>query len=167
MSENVDYQLRLARIRPRTSATVLRASLNSALLRTISVLRKTHEGENIHWQITLGDDLLVDIDEHDLLELAGIVLENAAKWAASRVVVTTASVGGHAVAQVTDDGPGLSKEQIAQIGARGTRISDERSGSGFGLAIALEIAATNGASIEFSSAPESGLTVEIALPSST
>jgi signal transduction histidine kinase len=163
ISEDVDYQLRLARIRPRSSATVLRTSLNAALLRTISVLRKTHAGENINWQVTLNEDAMVDIDEHDLLELTGIVLENAAKWATSKVVVTTGVSGACAVTEVRDDGPGLSDDQIAQIGTRGVRIREERPGSGFGLAIALEIAAVNGARIEFSSAPGSGLTVGVAL----
>jgi signal transduction histidine kinase len=165
MTENVDYQLQLARIRPRTSATIIRTSLNAALLRAIGVLRKTHAGEAIHWRVELGADLMVDIDEHDLLELAGIVLENAVKWASSRVIVTTSTTDGFAIAEVIDDGPGLTPDQIDQIGTRGVRLRTDRPGSGFGLAIAGEIARVNEAKLSFSSR-SGGLRARIALPPS-
>lgn len=164
MTEQVDYQLRLAGIRPRTSTTVIRSSLNSALLRTISVLRKTRQGEAIHWEAALGADVDVDVDGHDLLELVGIVLENATKWAQSSVSVSTAIDGNVTVTVVSDDGPGLSDDEIARIGVRGLRFNHETPGSGFGLAIAREIATTNRGTIDFARAKPSGLSVTIRLP---
>ena len=164
MTEQVDYQLRLAGIRPRTSATVLRASLNAAVLRTISVLRKTHEGEAIQWNASLGAEFEVDIDARDLLELLGIVLENAAKWARSTVSISTHERGGMIETIVEDDGPGLTNEQILDLGVRGHRLSEDRSGSGFGIAIAREITTTNGGTMSFKRGQLGGLSVTVTLP---
>ena len=112
MSDRIDYQLRLARLRLRAQSDLISSSLNTALTRTISVIRQTHEGETLAWNVDLGPDVSVDIDSHDLLELAGVLLENAAKWARSRVDVTVRESEGGVELTIADDGPGLTDEQI-------------------------------------------------------
>src|SRR5690606_34227473 len=69
MSDRVDYQLRLSRLRLRTRAHQLSASLNEAVDRTVAVLVRTRDGERVAWQVDLSPGLVIDIDRHDLTEL--------------------------------------------------------------------------------------------------
>ncbi len=164
MDDRIEYQLRLSRLRMRTPTHQLSASLNDAVNRTIAVLSRTQEGEVLDWQVELVEGLTVDIDPHDLMELVGVVLENAAKWGRTRVVVTGNAGAGQAELRVADDGPGLTEEQIAHLGVRGQRHDESRRGSGLGLAIALEVVALNAGSMHFARAAEGGLEVIVRLP---
>lgn len=163
MTVRTDYQLRLARLRPRTAAQALSASLNGALLRTVSVLRKTGGGERLFWRVDLATDCAVDIDRYDLLELVGNLIENAVKWTRTRIDITSACSEGHAEVRIGDDGPGMTEDQIAVIGRRGVRLDESRPGSGFGLAIAFEIVALNRASLVLGRSEHGGVGVTLRL----
>lgn len=164
MSERVDYQMRLAALRVRTSSHLTRSSLNTAIIRTLTVLKKTGRGESLHWAAELSDDCWVDIHRQDLMELVGITLENAAKWASSRVVVRSLRNDQHAILEVMDDGPGIADGQLQLLGTRGMRLDESLPGSGLGLAIAAEILDINQGAIRFSRAQIGGLIVTIILP---
>ena len=164
MSERIDYQMRLAALRVRTSAHSARSSLNSAVIRTLTVLKKTGRGETLHWIAELGDDCWVDVHRQDLMELVGITLENAAKWATSRVIIRSIRDDGNAVLEICDDGPGIPEDQLKSLGTRGMRLDQTLPGSGLGLAIAAEILEINQGSMTFSRAQVGGLIVTITLP---
>lgn len=164
MSDRIDYQLRLTRLRLRAPSHVLSTSLNTALSRTIAVVRQTHDGEMLAWNVDLGSEVLVNIDGHDLLELVGVLLENAAKWARTRVDVAVRQVDDSVEVTIADDGPGLSEEQIARLGVRGRRLDESRHGSGFGMAIAMEILALNNGTAELGRSEHGGLSVKLRLP---
>ena len=155
--------MRLASLRLRAGTHVANASLHAAVIRTLDVLRKTQRGEELAWMIELGADNVIDIDRQDLLELVGVVLENASKWAQTSVTIATRKAGDMAEVVVGDDGPGLSAEQIAAIGPRGRRMDESRPGTGFGLAIALEILKLNGGEAVFGRSDRGGLQVVLRL----
>jgi signal transduction histidine kinase len=164
MSKRVDYQMRMSAIRLRTSAHVEKASLSTAVIRTITVLKKTSRGEDLHWLAELPEDCLVDIHRQDLIELVGIILENAAKWARSRITVRSTVTGDVARLEIADDGPGIPEHHLARLGLRGTRLDESVPGTGQGLAIAREIIAVNKGNLEFSRAAVGGLSVLVTLP---
>jgi signal transduction histidine kinase len=164
MSDRIDYQLRLARLRLRSRSHVLTTSLSTALSRTVAVVRQTHDGEMLAWDVDLGPGVSVNIDAHDLLELVGVLIENAAKWARHRVDIAVRLDDSHVEVIIADDGPGLSEEQIAQLGVRGQRLDESRQGSGLGLAIAMEILALNNGTAELVRSRHGGLEVKLRLP---
>lgn len=164
MDDRVEYQLRLSRLRMRTATHLLSASLNEAVERTVAVLARTQEGEELDWDLALEPDLRVDIDRHDLMELVGVILENAAKWGRTRVRVEARLLGGTVELRIADDGPGLSDAQMERLGERGQRHDESRKGSGLGLAIATEVVALNAGSVLFAHAPEGGLEACVRLP---
>ena len=164
MSERVDYQLRLAALRIRTVAHSARSSLNTATLRTVTVLKKTGRGEQLHWVAELMEDCWVDVERQDLMELVGVTLENAAKWATTKIIVRATREGDFAVIDICDDGPGVPEHQLAQLGIRGRRLDEARPGTGLGLAIASEIIDINHGQIRFNRADIGGLHVTISLP---
>jgi signal transduction histidine kinase len=127
------------------------------------VIRRTPEGEHLAIETQLSH-LLVDIEPRDLIELVGALIENAAKWAVSRIELEARPDDGAALLRIADDGPGLSAEDISRIGRRGQRLDQSSQGSGLGVAIAHEIAALNGGRIEFGRAAIGGLEVRVTLP---
>ena len=164
MADRVDYQLRLSRLRMRPRAHELAADLEDALTRTIAVLERTREGEKLDWKLESAEPLTLDIDPHDLIELVGVILENAAKWAKSEVRVTTRREQATGVLEIADDGPGLSDEKIAHLGQRGRPLDGSGHGSGLGVAIAQEIAALNSGSLTFGRSSQGGLAVTLRMP---
>jgi signal transduction histidine kinase len=164
MADRIDYQLRLSRLRVRTRSHALNASLDQALGRTVSVMRKTRDGEKLRWEIEMEEALVLDIDPHDLLELVGVLLENAAKWGKSLVHVDARRADGHVRIRIADDGPGLGEAELSRLGVRGRRLDETVPGSGLGLAIAGEIVALNDGTMSFARAQEGGVEVTVCLP---
>ncbi len=164
MNSRVDYQLKLSKLRQRARLHTLRAPLGSIVNRAVAVMKKTKDGEQLNWQVEAVQKIDVDIDENDLVELVGIVLENAAKWATSKVRVSASRREDVAELCVFDDGPGISKSQLQFIGMRGQRFDESVNGFGLGLAIAKEIITLNKGSITFGGGPEMGTVVMITLP---
>ncbi len=164
MSKRVDYQMRLATLRLRAGAHRESTALNIAVIRTLTVLKKTGRGAGLHWVAELPEDCNVDINRQDLMELLGVTLENAAKWAASRVLVRSTRMARAVRLEIVDDGPGVPAERLTQLGRRGKRLDERAPGTGLGLAIAAEILALNGGEMAFAEAEGGGLSVGITLP---
>ena len=164
MSKRVDYQMRLTALRLRRGTHREHSSLNSAVIRTITVLKKTGRGEELHWLADLSKDCLADINRQDLMELVGVTLENAAKWATTRVVVRSSVFNDMAQLEILDDGPGVPDERLQHLGQRGRRLDETIPGNGLGLAIASEILTLNNGAIAFGKAEIGGLAVTITLP---
>jgi len=164
MNGRLDYQLRVARLRPRTAAMAVSASLNDAVLRSVAVLRKSDRGERLNWIVNLETEFRVDVDAHDLIELAGILLENAARWAHRQVLVRCAARQSIAELMIEDDGPGMTAEQIGRLGQRPARLDEGVPMQGIGIAIALEIVRLNRGTIRFGAGAAGGLAVTISLP---
>jgi len=164
MLERIEYQLRLATLRIRSASHVANASLNAALIRTLMVLKKTARGEQLHWVAELQTDATIDIHRQDLLELVGIIIENASKWARTSIQITTQVSGNHARVVIADDGPGVPITQMNGLGQRGQRLDEAQPGTGFGLAIAGEIVRLNRGEISFDQSKMGGLEVTLKLP---
>jgi len=161
MNERVDYQLRLAQLRFRTRALGVSSSVNEAVLRSVAVLRKDRDGERINWLVDIEDRLDVDMDRHDLMELIGILLENAHRWANQKISIHGARNGGTVDLFIEDDGEGLTDEQIDKLGQRGVRLDERSHGHGLGLAIAFEIMRLNRGSLALGRSGMGGLSVTV------
>ncbi|PPG04512.1 hypothetical protein C5E06_04955 [Pseudoclavibacter sp. RFBI5] len=73
--------------------------------------------------------------------------------------------GPRAVLEISDDGPGVDEDELAQLGTRFWRSPSHRSlpGTGLGLAIVGELARANRATVDYDRAPEGGLRARISL----
>ena len=87
-----------------------------------------------------------------LVRLLGNLLDNAERYADSRVTVRVAREGGLALLTVTDDGAGIAPADRERVFERFTRLDAARSrdtgGTGLGLAIAREIAQAHGGTLQ-------------------
>ncbi len=108
-------------------------------------------------------------EREDMLELLGNLLDNAAKWARSRVRLQLARSGDALLLLVEDDGPGIDEGGRERALARGVRL-DERGGEGgpdghgLGLAIVTDIADLYGGEVALGRSPLGGLRAEVWLP---
>ena len=100
----------------------------------------------------------------DLDEMLGNLLDNACKWARSRVVVSSSLDGDRVVITVDDDGPGLDPSMRAQVLQRGVRIDQQVRGSGLGLAIVTDLAELHGGSVTLETSPLGGTRARLELP---
>lgn len=103
-------------------------------------------------------------DRQDLEEMAGNLMENACKWAASRVCVMADGVNGELRLAIEDDGPGLRADQRNQALARGGRLDETVQGSGLGLSIVQEISSLYGGSFALEDSAMGGLRAVLTLP---
>jgi signal transduction histidine kinase len=96
------------------------------------------------------------------------VIDNAVKFTPEgrTVEVTVASNGDTSTVVVTDEGPGLTDEELARIGDRFWRSSRHQNikGSGLGLSISRALLAAGGGSIMYDRHEPHGLKVTVAVP---
>ena len=171
MRDQVAHHLERARIAARLTviATVTEVGpVVDALRRT---MEKIHRGRGVAIEVTVVPQARFRGERQDLEEMVGNLVDNACKWAASRVSIEVlveqpAAPGTLATLRiiVDDDGRGLSEEERAQVSRRGQRLDESKPGSGLGLSIVVDLAALYGGSLTLARAPIGGLRAELLLP---
>ena len=169
MRDQVQYYLDRARAAALSGAlggvTEIAPSLD-ALIRTF---QKIAHGRAVRGGHDVAPDARFRGERQDLEEMAGNLVDNACKWARSRVTITVVPQAGPGGAErlrivVDDDGPGLSPTERERAARRGQRLDESKPGSGLGLSIVTELAALYGGSLTLGSAPIGGLRAELILP---
>src|SRR5262249_44940049 len=100
---------------------------------------------------------MAPIDGVDLTELLGNLLDNARKWASSRVAVTYEVRDGASLLTIDDDGLGVPDNRVSEIAQAGRRLDEGRQGSGLGLAIVGDLAEAYGLAVGYGTSPLGGL----------
>jgi len=109
-------------------------------------------------------------DETRLQEVLYNLLENAVKYSREKgqIQLQAARRGPETVLSVSDDGTGISKEDLPRIFERFYRADKARSrelgGTGLGLAIVKHIAQLHGGRVEAESELGKGTTIRVVLP---
>ncbi len=140
----------LARIQALTERELRRARLAGGALpgqrvdvgveieRLVSAVRAIHADKAMQVEIDIAPDIFFFGDAEDFIELAGNLLDNAAKFCRARV-----RVEAHRTAElkliVEHDGPGSTLDDD-QLATRGVRADESIPDTGLGLAIARDIA---------------------------
>lgn len=132
--------------------------------RIAGTLARMPAGAALAWRCEVPPELAVAVDEGDLLELLGTVLENAVKWARSEVRVSAQAEASSIVLLLDDDGPGIPLQDRRAALMRGGRLDPARSGTGLGLAIAGDIVRAYGGDLGLEASVAGGLRVRITLP---
>jgi signal transduction histidine kinase len=101
----------------------------------------------------------------DLQEIFGNLLDNACKWARSRIAIETRCQDAELTIVIGDDGVGILPEAMNSALLRGVRLDESTPGSGLGLSIVSELVTLYRGSLEFSSSPDlGGLEARLVLP---
>lgn len=110
-------------------------------------------------------------DREQLARALRNIVDNAARHAASQVVLRLAERGQEAVLEVVDDGPGIPANDRERVFERFTRLDNARSqstgGAGLGLAITRDIVERHRGAVFVASHGRPGTCVRVRLPSAT
>ncbi len=167
MHQQVDHYLTRARIAAQSGGTAFRTETGPVLTRLVSVMGKL----NRHLTVTLDIDPPMPVfagEQEDIEEMCGNLLENACKWANSKVHMHVAAGGPDEPSRLTihvdDDGPGIAPERHDDALKRGLRLDETKPGTGLGLSIVRETAEAYGGTIRLSRSPLGGLRASLDLP---
>ena len=164
MHRQVDYHLAQARAsasggNPGARCHVLTSA--DGLARTMHML---HADRGVRVDVTVSHEHFVQGQREDLDEMLGNLIDNACKWAKSRVTITSALEAGCIVIDVDDDGAGLDPSLRKAVLRRGVRADEAAPGSGLGLAIVRDLAELYGGSITLDQSPTGGVRARLGLP---
>ncbi len=158
---HVERELARARLAPGVSPAQ-ECSVAEVSARVIAVVERTPGSEKLKFLVDVPRDLTAPIDEGDLSEILGNLLENAARFANSSIRVAASNTGDGTTIEIADDGPGIADADKESALSRGVRL-DTNGGSGLGLAIVSDIVDAYGGRLTMSDAAP-GLKITIALP---
>jgi two-component system sensor histidine kinase PhoQ len=132
------------------------------LERIRDALGKVYADKGLVFTTECAADLSWRIEEGDLFEMLGNTMDNAAKWAKSRVQASARRDGDRLILGVADDGPGFTDTQsILQIHVR---LDERVPGHGVGLAVVNDLVASHGGELKLSRSDLGGALVEMVLP---
>jgi len=164
MRRQIDYHLAHARAAASGASSGARSSLAPSTEGLSRTLLRLHAGRGITIDERVDAAHTVKCQREDLDEMLGNLLDNACKWARSRVTITSTPSNGVVAIAVDDDGPGLAASMRDVVLQRGVRADEAAPGSGLGLAIVRDLAELYGGSIGLGQSPLGGLRATLELP---
>ena len=137
-------------------------AVGPVLNRIVNALAKVYADKALDFSVECPEDLLWRIDEGDLFEMLGNLLDNAAKWADEKVQVRVSREAGQLHVSIDDDGPGFSDTQsILQLHVR---LDERVPGHGVGLAVVSDLVLSHLGELKLGRSALGGGQVEIVLP---
>jgi signal transduction histidine kinase len=164
MRRQIDYHLAHARAAASGSALGARVNVAESADGLARTLPRLYADRQLSIDVRVDPAHIVRVQREDLDEMLGNLLDNACKWARSRVMIDSDQNGDVVVITVDDDGPGLDAALRERVLQRGVRADEKASGSGLGLAIVRDLAEVYHGSIALSESPLGGLRASLALP---
>ena len=169
MRDQVARHLERARLAARLTTIATITDVPPVVAALARTMEKIHRDRNIVVDVDAPDHARFLGERQDLEEMVGNLLDNACKWAQSRVVVEVLTDKAGPSSQsvrivVDDDGRGLSPAEREQVAHRGQRLDETKPGSGLGLSIVVELAGLYGGKLTLGTAPIGGLRAELLLP---
>jgi len=166
MQAQLDAELRRSRIAGPYAGQFTRVRQEAE--RLIEMFATLHPDKRFHLDGPQDGRATVSVERQDFTEMLGIVLDNAGKWAQRDVhcrlsVTTTLTL----TLVIEDDGPGVAKADLAQLGRRGLRLDEGRPGHGLGLSILRQLVEQYEGRVTFAATVAGGLAVTIVLPTAT
>jgi two-component system sensor histidine kinase PhoQ len=159
MDHIVQHQLQRAAVSARTTL-MEPVAVASLVDRLLAALEKIYAEKQLKVSRSLSAEAVFVGDKADLMEVLGNLLENAFKYARSKVRVSATMNGGLEL-MIEDDGPGIPETQWKAVLRRGKRVDETQTGQGIGLAVANEIVALYEGLLEAGESELGGLKLRI------
>ena len=141
IQQQIDYHLSRARMAGSKNILAVKSSPAQCVDTIVKAFDKLYAARQLTLVNELDSDLLVAVEEHDLSEMIGNLLENSYKWANSFIRVHhQPEVDGSVSIVIEDDGPGIPEAKMQSVQKRGVRLDESTPGSGLGLNIVTEMA---------------------------
>jgi signal transduction histidine kinase len=127
-------------------------------------LLRIYSARGLAIQVDVPPGHFIRGQQEDLEEMLGNLLDNACKWAKSRVMIQSVQENGAVVMTVDDDGSGLPASMRDAVLQRGVRADEAAPGSGLGLAIVRDLVELYEGTFSLEDSPMGGLRARLRLP---
>jgi signal transduction histidine kinase len=164
MRRQVDYHLAQARAATPGEVPGARCPVLASVEGLTRTLRRIYAARGLAIEVGVPREHFIRGQREDLEEMLGNLLDNACKWAQSRVKIQSVQENGAVVLTVDDDGPGLPASMRDRVLQRGVRADEAAPGSGLGLAIVRDLAELYEGTIALEDSPMGGLRARLRLP---
>jgi len=164
MRRQIDYHLAQARAAASGASVGTQTALRGSVEGIARTLERLHGERGIDIHVDVDPAQTVRVERQDLDEMLGNLIENACRFASSRVIVTSSVEPGFAIVDVDDDGPGIEPSMREAVLRRGVRADEAAPGSGLGLAIVRDLAELYGGEISLVEGSGGGLRARLRLP---
>ncbi len=147
-------------------------SVNAEVERTLALLSHHARFKRMAVETDLDDRIGANVRANgdQLVQVFMALLLNAADATAERggkITLRSRAENGHIIAEVTDDGVGIPRSDVAKLFEPFYTTKPPGRGTGLGLSICYGIVADHGGRMEVESAPGVGSTFRIVLPTET
>jgi signal transduction histidine kinase len=166
MRTQITHHLDRARVAARSGAIGDITDVDGVLKGLKRALDRIYEGRALELDVRSDRGLKFQGEKQDFEEMVGNLLDNACKWAKSKVCVSAsrADGAGNFEVLVDDDGPGLTEAERVKVVERGQRLDETKPGSGLGLSIVADLAHLYRGRFELEPSPQGGLRARLQLP---
>lgn len=172
MKDSITLYLDRARMAARVGAIGRVTNVGEVTEPLVRALERINRDRGIAITADVQEDARFQGERQDLEEMLGNLLDNACKWARSRVFLSVRSLrpaqkggAGQIEIVVEDNGPGLSDSQRQKLGKRGLRLDESKPGSGLGLSIVTDFVQMYRGQFELHASAHGGLKAVLRLPS--
>ena len=171
MREYITHHLTRAQVAARVSIVGGVTDVNETLSSLTNTLARIYSERNLRFVVECPVDAKFRGEKQDLQEMVGNLLDNACKWADSKINVHVEmdksiriANAKHFTVLVDDDGPGLSAIELEAVIKRGERLDEKKPGSGLGLSIVADLSEMYYGSFVLQQAPTGGVRARLTLP---
>lgn len=164
MRRQIDYHLAHARAAASGATPGARSSVRESADGLARTMARLHADRGLAIDVRVPLSHGARVQREDLDEMIGNLLDNACKWARTRIVIDSAETGDAIVITIDDDGPGLPVEMRHAVLERGVRADQQAPGHGLGLTIVRDLAEVYGGGIALDDSPLGGLRAILRLP---
>ena len=164
MQTNVEHYLKRARMAARAETIGARTDVRPVIDGLARLLNRLFDARGIEVTVEGAASALFRGEQQDFEEMAGNLMENACKWAASEVRVRISDQAQGLVVTVEDDGAGLSEAERQAALKRGVRLDETTPGTGLGLSIVKELAELHKGELQLGVAELGGLSATLRFP---
>lgn len=169
MRDQVNYYLDRARAAALAGTLGTLTEVEPVLAALARTFTKIYRDKELEIDLAIPSGLRFRGERQDLEEMAGNLIDNAAKWASKKVSVTVEVIRDDADRPrfrllIDDDGPGLPEAARTEVLKRGRRLDETKPGSGLGLSIVSDLAALYRGSLRLEASPPGGLRAVLELP---
>jgi signal transduction histidine kinase len=166
MQRQIDYQIARARAAASREVPGVIAPVATSVANIIAAMQRLYGGKNLRIDVAVDARCEALCDPMDLNEMLANLIDNACKWATTRIAIHggTDESRGVVVVTVADDGPGLPPGSMDVVFQVGERLDEQVPGSGLGLPIVRDLAQLYGGEIGLEQSSLGGLKAILKLP---
>jgi signal transduction histidine kinase len=160
---HVERELARSRAASGTQTGLAACRVAEVTRRVVDVVKRTPHGEHLDFVIKADPHVTAWIDEVDLAEILGNLVENASRFAKTRIVIDASATATMTMITVEDDGQGIPEEARMRATERGERLDLTGDGAGLGLAIVSDVVEAYAGTLKLEDASP-GLKTIVTLP---